>query len=59
MEEIESLPIKEKEKIFEYIDLIIRDVKIKIILANKNFRQSNIRINLNNPHETYSVQGWK
>jgi len=29
MEEIENLPDKEKEKIFEYIDLIIRDVKIK------------------------------
>jgi hypothetical protein len=29
MEEIESLPDKEKEKIFEYIDLVIRDIKIK------------------------------
>jgi transcriptional regulator with XRE-family HTH domain len=29
MEEIEALPQKEKEKIFEYIDLIIRDTKIK------------------------------
>jgi len=29
MEEIENLPEKEKEKIFEYIDLVIRDVKIK------------------------------
>lgn len=29
MEEIENLPLKEKEKIFEYIDLIIRDTKIK------------------------------
>jgi len=29
MEEIENLPDKEKEKIFEYIDLMIRDVKIK------------------------------
>jgi hypothetical protein len=29
IEEIEALPTKEKEKIFEYIDLIIRDTKIK------------------------------
>lgn len=29
MEEIEALPEKEKEKIFDYIDLVIRDVKIK------------------------------
>lgn len=29
MEEIEALPPKEKEKIFDYIDLVIRDVKIK------------------------------
>jgi len=29
IEEIENLPEKEKEKIFEYIDLVIRDVKIK------------------------------
>ena len=29
MEEIEGLPVKEKEKILDYIDLVIRDVKIK------------------------------
>jgi len=29
MEDIENLPEKEKEKIFEYIDLVIRDTKIK------------------------------
>lgn len=29
IEDIEALPTKEKEKIFEYIDLIIRDTKIK------------------------------
>lgn len=29
MEEIEALPDKEKEKIFDYIDLVIRDIKIK------------------------------
>jgi transcriptional regulator with XRE-family HTH domain len=29
MEEIEALPEKEKDKIFEYIDLVIRDIKIK------------------------------
>lgn len=28
MEEIEALPEKEKEKIFDYIDLVIRDIKI-------------------------------
>jgi hypothetical protein len=28
-EEIEALPEKEKEKIFDYIDLVIRDIKIK------------------------------
>jgi len=28
-EDIEALPQKEKEKIFDYIDLIIRDLKIK------------------------------
>jgi hypothetical protein len=29
MEDIEALPEKEKEKIFDYIDLVIRDLKIK------------------------------
>jgi transcriptional regulator with XRE-family HTH domain len=29
MEEIEALPDKEKEKIFDYIELVIRDIKIK------------------------------
>lgn len=29
MEEIEALPDKKKEKIFDYIDLVIRDIKIK------------------------------
>lgn len=29
IEDIEALPEKEKEKIFDYIDLVIRDVKIK------------------------------
>lgn len=29
LEDIKKLPEKEREKIFEYIDLIIRDVKIK------------------------------
>src|SRR5690606_2950872 len=29
IEDIEALPEKEKEKIFDYIDLVIRDIKIK------------------------------
>ncbi len=29
LEDIKKLPEKEREKIFEYIDLVIRDVKIK------------------------------
>ena len=29
IEEIEALPEKEKEKIFDYIDLVIRDIKNK------------------------------
>lgn len=29
IKDIEALPEKEKEKIFDYIDLVIRDVKIK------------------------------
>ena len=29
MDEIEALPEKEKENIFDYIDLVIRDIKIK------------------------------
>jgi hypothetical protein len=29
IEEIENLPEKEKEKIFDYIDLVIRVIKIK------------------------------
>jgi transcriptional regulator with XRE-family HTH domain len=29
IEDIEALPEKEKEKIFDYIDLVIRDTKIK------------------------------
>ena len=29
IEEIEALPETEKEKIFDYIDLVIRDTKIK------------------------------
>jgi len=29
IEDIEALPDKEKEKIFDYIDLVIRDLKIK------------------------------
>jgi hypothetical protein len=29
MEDIDALPEKEKEKIFDYIDLVIRDIKIK------------------------------
>lgn len=28
-EEIEALPDKEKEKIFDHIDMVIRDTKIK------------------------------
>ena len=29
IEDIEALPDKEKEKIFDYIDMVIRDLKIK------------------------------
>jgi ribonuclease HII len=29
LEDIKKLPEKEREKIFDYIDLVIRDVKIK------------------------------
>lgn len=29
LEDVKKLPEKEREKIFEYIDLIVRDVKIK------------------------------
>lgn len=29
LEDIEALPEKEREKIFDYIDLVIRDLKIK------------------------------
>lgn len=29
LEDIKKLPEKEREKIFEYIDIVIRDVKIK------------------------------
>lgn len=29
IEDIEALPEREKEKIFDYIDLVIRDTKIK------------------------------
>lgn len=28
LEDVKKLPEKEREKIFEYIDLIVRDVKI-------------------------------
>lgn len=33
IEDIEALPQKEKEKIFDYIDLVIRDTKIKKVTA--------------------------